>query len=472
MKQHLSTAGTVMVGAWFGAIVPLLACDSSGTLAEARLDGSIDGWADAGPSADSTTVVAPPDAAPPVDGSSDAGIDARVDAATSEAGPCGCTVGIPCNQGICLGCTGPTVFSASATGDPYVAGFPSALAVSGSTILVGASAADQGAGALYVFTQNGGAWSYATKISPPAGTRGFGSSVAMSASRALVSAVSAVFAYDQTAAGWQGPQTLALPDAGAAAPAVVMDGDTAAIAWPGPESGAVSHDVNTYAYVQTAGQWSLQATLSPSQSEIDRQPNGLIVPPPGVAIFGDLIARLYFTFDISGGNDYWADAFLRSGTTWTERQSVDLGGAPANMTSLALSGDTIVFAQYGSDYPSLAAIPEWDAASWSNQGHNFDLVYVYGSDDYLGTGLVGTPGSFLVGDPGNGEGLPDGGQAFLVASLPMGGLAYTALPVAPTSGLQPFGAVVAESGSIAVVGTQPAGSSEPAGAIAVYDCAP
>ncbi len=313
------------------ASVGLLACQSSGTVAPVDAAAPVDAT-----SGDAVVESASPDAPTGADAladaltDADAGspvTDAATDATVLEAGPCDtCPAGAACVQGVCLGCTGPTVLTAGSTGDPNVGGFPSSLAVSGDTILVGAATADQGAGAVYVFTRTGGTWSYAATLAPPAGTTGFGSSVAISGSVAMVSASgSIVQAYAQNGTTWQATQALPLPDGGSPAPFIAMDGNTAAIAWPtDPASTTLSAvEIDTHVYVETGGTWSLQGTLSPNPNEWNSPP--LFLPTPGVAIRGDLVTRTYAEGLISSAFHIWVDTFTRTGTTWAEQQSVDFG---------------------------------------------------------------------------------------------------------------------------------------------------
>jgi hypothetical protein len=65
--------------------------------------------------------------------------DDRRWSAASEAGFDAAVRGFVCSAGVCAGCTAQTVLPASATGDPNVEGFGESVAVSGSTLLVGAN---------------------------------------------------------------------------------------------------------------------------------------------------------------------------------------------------------------------------------------------------------------------------------------------------------------------------------------------
>lgn len=101
----------------------------------------------------------------------------------------------------------PTGTLEGSDSSPY-SGFGAALAASGPTLLVGA--ADQpGGGCVYVFTDKSGKWKQSSVLVGPRGTRGFGSSVAISGDTAVVSSEAAsvagrVFMFHETPSGrWQ-----------------------------------------------------------------------------------------------------------------------------------------------------------------------------------------------------------------------------------------------------------------------------
>ena len=99
-------------------------------------------------------------------------------------------------------------------------GFGSSVAVSGNTILVGAPYAKvglkAGAGAAYVFTHSGAAWSLQARLTGPAGGQaGFGGRVALDGDRALVSSggdFGAVTVFERSDTTWSDSGQLTATD--------------------------------------------------------------------------------------------------------------------------------------------------------------------------------------------------------------------------------------------------------------------
>lgn len=104
-------------------------------------------------------------------------------------------------------------------------GFGSSIALNGSTLAVGAPAADigieTGGGAVYVFTNSGGVWSQQAKITAPVAAKlaGFGTSVALSGDTLVVGAVDAAqtrgaaYVYTRVAGVWSLQDRLVAADA-------------------------------------------------------------------------------------------------------------------------------------------------------------------------------------------------------------------------------------------------------------------
>ena len=155
--------------------------------------------------------------------------------------------------------------------------FGFAVALSGGTALVGAQASDQGAsdqGAVYVFTGDGGSWSQQAKLTV-AGSRYFGSAVALSGDTAVVGAAwddgggtdrGAAHVYRRSSSSWIKQARLTAADGRANdqfGRSVAVYGDTALV-------GAPHEWLEGHAYVFTDLLLAKPATPQP------RSPKGLI----------------------------------------------------------------------------------------------------------------------------------------------------------------------------------------------------
>lgn len=139
--------------------------------------------------------------------------------------------------------------------------FGRSVAISGDTIVVGSAASLPGidfAGAAYVFVRSGATWSFAQKLTAPDATASaaFGGAVAIEGNEIVVGAAGAAAAYVFVRAGgtWTFTQRLAVAGEGLGA-AVALDGDQLAIAAsvpPAPPSLAQTAAVHIF---RRAGGW-------------------------------------------------------------------------------------------------------------------------------------------------------------------------------------------------------------------------
>jgi hypothetical protein len=140
------------------------------------------------------------------------------------------------------------------------------VAVSGSTVVIGAPG--YGLGAAYVFSDTSGTWTQQAELTEPTGGTGegatkFGNSVAISGSTVMAGAdgdgTGAVFAYTDTAGSWTLADELSAPDG------VIGDqfGWSMALSGSTLVVSAVTHASNGAIYVFTdiAGTWTYQAEL-------------------------------------------------------------------------------------------------------------------------------------------------------------------------------------------------------------------
>ncbi|MDH3297985.1 MAG: FG-GAP repeat protein, partial [Gemmatimonadota bacterium] len=164
-------------------------------------------------------------------------------------------------------------------------GFGGALAIEGNTLVTASTSAD-GAGAVFVYSADGGGWSFAQKISASDAAEGdeFGSSVALAGDHLLVGAwaandsTGAVYAFTRDASGtWtesgkiSGSESVAGDRFGVV---LTMEGDLALVSATRAEEqvGAV------YAFGFSDGAWSELGKLEPRGLEKgDRLGSGLLI---------------------------------------------------------------------------------------------------------------------------------------------------------------------------------------------------
>jgi len=396
-------------------------------------------------------------------------------AAPVDAGVCGfggnacatCTGAATCADGLCLGCSAPVTILSNATNDTSVAGFPSAIAVSGTNIVVGANGSSGGVGLAFIFTPSGSTWALSATLSPGAACQQFGSSVAISGSVAMVSALEGitpvVFEYNQVGSSWFNGQTILAPatDAGYGdPPVVVLQGSTALI---GSGTGLAPPAV----YALSGSTWALQGTLTPGE------PIPNIYSGATLALDGDTAVVGVTSTNTQGETAHWADVFVRSGTTWTQQASLAPLGIAANNNphfqfSLSISGDTLSMAWNEGAYVYKRTGTTWTQQP-TTQDAGLDIVPVP-YDGVFGASSAATPGGILVGDTAG----FNGGTAFLYGLTSTGWQQVTLQPYddAGAGGPLNYGASVARSGNLAVVASPGSTQYVPDGAFEVYTCSP
>jgi hypothetical protein len=340
-------------------------------------------------------------------------------------------------------------------------GFGYSVAVSGSTAVVGAYAKNSGTGAAYVFVRSGSTWSQQAELSDPGGAAddGFGSSVALSGSTAVVgtpgqnSATGAAYVYVRTGSIWSRQAELTTPgdapgdDFGAS---VAISGSTAVAGAPGTTSGTGA----AYVFTRSAGTWSRQATLT----------------SPGTApgdIFGTAVAISGSTAVVGayGTNSYTGMAYIftRSAGTWSQQATLADPGAAAHDFfgySVAISGSTAVVGAYGTSAATgTAYIFARSGGTWSQQATLTDPGGVPG--DCFGYSVTLSATTAVVGAPGTGS---LAGAAYMFTGSTWSRQATLTAPNGAAN--EQFGASVALAKSTAVVGTP--GKSSLTGAAYVF----
>jgi hypothetical protein len=312
--------------------------------------------------------------------------------------------------------------------------FGFAVAVSGDTIVVGASSESSNAtgvngdqsnnsafssGAAYVFARTGGVWSQQAylKASNTDSLDGFGYSVAVSGETVVVgafgegsnatgvngnqannsaSASGAVYVFTRTGGTWSQQAYLKASNTGTGdvfGTNVALSGDTLAVAAYGEASSSTGVNGNqgdnsapsagaAYIFTRTGGTWSQQAYLKASNAESSDFFGTSVAVSGNTVVVGASGERSNATGvngDQSNNSAEGAGAayvFVRSGAVWTQQAYLKASNTQANDffgLYVALSGDTIVVSASGED--STATGVNGDQSN--NSGTDSGAAYVF-----------------------------------------------------------------------------------------------
>ena len=221
--------------------------------------------------------------------------------------------------------------------------FGYSVAISGSTVVVGADGKNARTGGAYVFVRSGTAWSQEARLIPSDGVVGdyFGQSVAISGSTLLVGAryknseTGAAYVFVRSGTTWSQQTELTASDG------VARDDFGSSVALSGGTAVIGASDKNSqigaaYVFVGSGAIWSQQAELNPSdgaRSDLF----GL-----SVAVSADTAVVGAFGKDTQTGAAY---VYARSGTSWSQQaELIASDGATGDEfgASVALSGSTVL----------------------------------------------------------------------------------------------------------------------------------
>ncbi len=195
--------------------------------------------------------------------------------------------------------------------------FGHSVAVSGSTVVVGAQNKNSTAGAAYVFVRSGSTWTQQAELTASDAASGdlFGFSVAVSGSIVVVGAPiknsdrGAAYVFGQSGSTWTQQQELTASDAASCDHfgwSVSASGSTAVVGAPCKNSGTGA----AYVFVQSGSTWTQQAELTASDAVSYED-------------FGDSVAVSGSTVVVGaeGKNSGTGAAyvFVQSGSTWTQQ---------------------------------------------------------------------------------------------------------------------------------------------------------
>ena len=348
--------------------------------------------------------------------------------------------------------------------------FGGSVAISGDTVAVSARPTYTGSGAVYVFTRGGGAWPQQAKIDPsmiPAGIllngSGFPTTVALSKDTLVVgvsgnySYQGQVFVFVRTGTAWQYQASLAtspsINNAGYGN-AVAVTGDTVVVGAPSMYASGYYNAGMAFVFTRSGSTWTQQATLQAGDaasyvnfgSSLAIEADTLLVGAPGL-----------------GGYQGGGYIFTRSGTTWSQTAELTQAGygtyysGPYAGQKVALSGSTAILgfrSPYSNTYygtQQMAATFTRTGSTWSFQSDLAATANSAGYYSYLYSGGLALSGSSLLA-----------GKLYIYSSTAANELiAYQnsgsgwsgAVPVAvPVSTYVQLGSSVTVKGGMALVG--------------------
>ncbi len=255
-------------------------------------------------------------------------------------------------------------------------GFGASVSVSGSTAVVGALyrvvGPGAGPGAAYAYVQSGGTWTEQQKLvaSDGAGGDGFGASVSVSGSTAVVGAVyrtvgsntaqGAAYVFVQSGSTWTQQQELVASDGAAYdefASSVSVAGNTAVAGAFGKTVASNTGQGAAYVFVQSGSTWTQQQELVASDGAASDQFGVSVSVSGNTAVIG--ANRKTVGSNTAQGAAY---VFVPSGSTWTQQQEfVPSDGAAYDEfgLSVSVSGSTAVV---GANYKTVGSNPFQGAA--------------------------------------------------------------------------------------------------------------
>ncbi len=320
-----------------------------------------------------------------------------------------------------------------------------AVAISGKTAVIGADGVNNGAGAAYVYVRSQNGWQLQAALADPgdAPNDQFGSAVALDGSTLLIGAVGtndffgAIYAYTRSGTRWVRQQTLTAPGASFFDDfgySIALSGSTAVLGAYGMNKNAGT----AYVYFRSVSRWHLGSTLP---------------DPAGKAndYFGGTVAISGSTAMIAGAADIYV--YVRSGSAWHQQETLSIpGGKGAYGSSIALSGATAIVGaageknQNGAAYEYLKSGSNWRLGSTFHDPYHSFQDFFGGSDSLSGNSLL-----IGAGDAGHYE---NGVAFFYTRSAPGSAWRRRETIADPNGGAigNGFADAVGLSGSIAIVG--------------------
>lgn len=186
---------------------------------------------------------------------------------------------------------------------------------------------------------------------------------------------------------------------------VAIDGDTAIVGAENQRVGTNAAQGAAYIYVRSGSTWSLQQMLTASDG-IDRDKFGA-----EVALEGDTAFVTRYNPTTTGRGDGKIYVFKRTGTTWTQTQTIvsnDLAAGDAFGSAMAIENGTLIAGAFNKGFLGAAYIFTSNGETWTQQaklvGENPTIFDGFGSSvDISGDAvIIGTPGNAFGAEQGRG----------------------------------------------------------------------
>ena len=347
--------------------------------------------------------------------------------------------------------------------------FGVSVSISGDTAVAGALFDDDGgnnSGSAYVFIRSGVNWTEQAKLTPNDGTAGaqFGISIAISGDTVLVGASSdstggtnagSAYVFLRNGITWTQQAKLTAADAAAGDSfgwSVDIDGDTAIVGARLDDAGAINSG-SAYVFVRSGSNWTQQAMLTAS----DVAANDWF--GVSVAISGDSAAAGAQFHDDSGSNSGSAYVFLRSGGVWSQQAKLTAGdGAPGDLFGhqVDIHGDTLLAGapstdDGGSDSGSAYVFVRTGAA-WTQQAKL--TADDAAKNDFFGSSIAVNGDRAVVGAPSDDDGGSGSGSAYVYQRDGVNWSHEEKLTAGDAAAGDQFGWDLAISGDTAVAGAQ------------------
>jgi hypothetical protein len=290
--------------------------------------------------------------------------------------------------------------------------FGASVAVSGTELVVGAPQTATSTGVAYAFGYSDGEWTQQAKETPGSGVVDqYGYSVAISGSTMVVGAwelnseTGAAYVYTLADGSWTYQTTLTASDAASQAEfgySVAISGSTIVVGAPGTRG--LDSPGEAYVFTGSGSSWTQASPLEPTGGASDDGFGSGVATSGSTVVIGD---------PNSGGEVGSAYVYTGSGTTWTYQTTLTASGSEFFGWSVAIGGSTLAVGGYGRDSDEGSAyIFTGSGSSWSTPtvldgsfgGQNFGYAVavsedgsqvVVGAPDYVGE-TTSTPGAAYV----------------------------------------------------------------------------
>jgi hypothetical protein len=296
--------------------------------------------------------------------------------------------------------------------------FGGSVAVDGSVAVVGAPSmvvGPYGAGAAYIFVNNGGVWTQQARLTPEPGQNydAFGYAVAISGNTVVVGAYGetitagsqgAAYVFVNNGGTWTQEARLTPQDAAGGDSfgfSVSVKGDTMIVGAPFKNFGALVQEGAAYVFTNSGGTWTQQGELIAADGQYSDRFGYAVAVDGDNAIVGTPFKQ--FNSNLGAGMGY---VFARNNGAWSQYVELippDTHAGGAFGYSVALSGSTALIGapnQFGNG-PGVGSAYIWQLnfGTWSNSAELTATDLAAGTAFGQVVALDSTSGRLVVGAP-------------------------------------------------------------------------